>query len=99
MYGGFFSCMPAYINDIWGKKHLSTIHGKILFAWGLAGISAPIALSYCKDITGSYTPMMYVFVFGMFINLCILWKLRKMLLKQKSTQIEKLTNVIKEKTK
>jgi len=95
MYGGFFSCMPAYINDIWGKKHLSTIHGKILLAWGCAGISSPIALSYCKDITGSYMPMMCIFVLGMFINLCILWKLRKMLLEQKSQEVDNFTNIVK----
>jgi OFA family oxalate/formate antiporter-like MFS transporter len=68
--------MPAYLNDIWGKRHLSTIHGRVLLAWGFAGISSPVALSYCRDITGTYTPMIYVFIIGMLINFIILWKLR-----------------------
>ncbi|ETJ44229.1 Transporter, major facilitator family protein, partial [human gut metagenome] len=37
-YGGGFACMPAYLADLYGIRQLSTIHGRILTAWGLAGI-------------------------------------------------------------
>ena len=43
-YGGGFSCMPAYLSDLFGTKELSAIHGKILTAWGLAGIAAAVIL-------------------------------------------------------
>ena len=33
-YGGGFSCMPAYLSDIFGTRQLSAIHGRILTAWG-----------------------------------------------------------------
>ncbi|WP_314050609.1 OFA family MFS transporter, partial [Veillonella parvula] len=33
-YGGGFSCMPAYLADLYGIRQLSTIHGRILTAWG-----------------------------------------------------------------
>lgn len=29
-YGGGFSCMPAYLSDLFGTKQLSAIHGRIL---------------------------------------------------------------------
>ena len=32
-YGGGFSCMPAFLSDLFGTKELSAIHGKILTAW------------------------------------------------------------------
>ena len=43
-YGGGFSCMPAYLSDLFGTKQLSAIHGRILTAWGLAGIAGPLLL-------------------------------------------------------
>lgn len=33
-YGGGFSCMSAYLSDLFGTKCLSAIHGRILTAWG-----------------------------------------------------------------
>jgi OFA family oxalate/formate antiporter-like MFS transporter len=77
LYGGFFSAMPSYLKTIFTNKYLSTIHGRILFAWGLAGIIYPTALSFCKDLTDTYTPMFYVFIAMMLINLVLLWDLRK----------------------
>ena len=37
-YGGGFSCMPAFLSDIFGVRQLAAIHGSILTAWGIAGI-------------------------------------------------------------
>ncbi|MFR6111152.1 MAG: hypothetical protein ACLUIQ_07085 [Dialister invisus] len=36
-YGGGFSCMPAFLSDIFGVRQLAAIHGSILTAWGLRG--------------------------------------------------------------
>lgn len=54
-YGGGFSCMPAYLSDIFGTRQLSAIHGRILTAWGLAGVAGPSIVSYFHAQTGGYT--------------------------------------------
>ena len=60
-YGGGFSCMPAYLSDIYGTKQLSAIHGRILTAWGLAGIAGPLVLSQLYERTHSYSITLYFF--------------------------------------
>ena len=65
-YGGGFSCMPAYLNDLFGKQYLSTIHGRILFAWGLAGLAGPVLIAIGKEQFGSFEPILYLFG-GLFI--------------------------------
>lgn len=65
-YGGAFASIPAYIGDIFGTKQLGAIHGYILTAWALAGLVGPLIISYVKDLTGSYSDTLYVFV-GLFV--------------------------------
>ncbi len=60
-YGGGFSCMPAYLSDIYGTRQLSAIHGRILTAWGLAGIAGPLLLSQIYERTHSYSVTLYFF--------------------------------------
>lgn len=60
-YGGGFSCMPAYLSDIFGVKQLSSIHGSILTAWGMAGVAGPVILALMKEFTGGYTATLYLF--------------------------------------
>ena len=57
-YGG---CMPAYLSDLFGTKQLSAIHGRILTAWGLAGIAGPLLLSVIYERTHSYSFTLYFF--------------------------------------
>lgn len=77
-YGGGFSCMPAYISDIFGTQYLSSIHGRILTAWGLAGIAGPILLSVLYGITQGYTISLYTFaaLFGVNLIVAIILKLK-----------------------
>ena len=76
-YGGGFSCMPAYLADIFGGKHLSQIHGRILTAWGFAGIAGPIMITLGKQYLGSYELILYVFC-GLFVlNLIIAYVLKE----------------------
>lgn len=76
-YGGGFSCMPAYLADIFGGKHLSQIHGRILTAWGFAGIAGPIMITLGKQYLGSYELILYVFC-GLFVlNLIIAYILKE----------------------
>ena len=60
-YGGGFSCMPAFLVDLFGLKHLSVIHGRILTAWGFAGIAGPLLLTNVYELTGDYTHVMVFF--------------------------------------
>lgn len=81
-YGGGFSCIPAYLSDIFGTKHLSTIHGRILSAWGFAGIVGPLMLTFCKETFGSYQIIMYLFSAIFVFNLIVAW-----ILKDKGTKL------------
>ena len=74
--------MPAYLSDLFGTKELSAIHGKILTAWGLAGIAGPLLLSYMRETTSGYTATLYVFaavfaaafVLSLIVALVLKWR-------------------------
>lgn len=70
-YGGGFSCMPAYLSDLFGTKQLSAIHGRILTAWGLAGIAGPLLLSVIYERTHSYSVTLYFFSASFSISLAL----------------------------
>jgi MFS transporter, OFA family, oxalate/formate antiporter len=70
-YGGGFSCMPAYLSDIFGTRKLSAIHGKILTAWGLAGVVGPFLVSLLRESTSGYTLTLYFFAGCFVFNLVI----------------------------
>ncbi|PSW13901.1 MFS transporter [Photobacterium sanctipauli] len=70
-YGGGFSTLPAYIGDLFGTKQLGAIHGYILTAWALAGLTGSSLAAYVRDLTGSYTITMYIFVGILSVALCI----------------------------
>lgn len=84
-YGGGFSCMPAYLSDLFSTKQLSAIHGRILTAWGMAGIAGPLLLSFIRETTQSYALCLYVFAFLFIISFII-----AIILKIKTTKKEKL---------
>lgn len=75
-YGGGFSCMPAYLSDIFGTKQLNAIHGRILTAWGAAGIAGPILLAIIYGCTQSYTISLYIFTSLFIISLIIAFILK-----------------------
>ncbi len=70
-YGGGFSCMPAFLSDLFGTKELSAIHGKILTAWGMAGIAGPLLLSWIRETTNSYPITLYFFSACFVVSLII----------------------------
>lgn len=88
-YGGGFSAMPAYLSDIFGVKALSTIHGHILTAWGLAGLTAPLFTAWLKELTNSYHQTLFIFVAFYVIALTVTF----VLFKQRNTAVS--TNFIK----
>ncbi len=80
-YGGGFSCMPAYLSDLFGTQNLSAIYGRILTAWGLAGIVGPLLLSIIYERTQSYSLTLYFFsgcfVVSLIIALILKFKTEK----------------------
>jgi OFA family oxalate/formate antiporter-like MFS transporter len=53
--------MPAFLSDVFGTKELAAIHGRILSAWAMAGITGPLLTSFVRENTGSYTVLMNIF--------------------------------------
>lgn len=80
-YGGGFSCMPAFLSDLFGVKQLASIHGSILTAWGMAGVAGPLLFSFMKETTGGYAATLHLFsamLAAAFVLSAILaWKGRK----------------------
>ena len=70
-YGGGFACMPAYLADLYGIRQLSTIHGRILTAWGFAGIVGPMLISYFHEAGYGYTTALECFATLFVINTII----------------------------
>lgn len=65
-YGGGFSCIPAYIADLFGTKQLGAIHGYILTAWAAAGLTGPILVAWLRQISGGYSGILTIFL-GLFV--------------------------------
>ena len=63
--------MPAYLSDLFGTRQLSAIHGRILTAWGLAGIAGPSLVSFFKATVGGYQVTLYCFAAFFVLNLVI----------------------------
>ncbi len=49
MYGGGFATVPAYLADLFGTQMVGAIHGRLLTAWGFAGILGPVVINYMRD--------------------------------------------------
>lgn len=60
-YGGGFATLPAYIGDIFGTRQVSAIHGYVLTAWALAGVSGSSLAALLRESTGSYSSMLRAF--------------------------------------
>lgn len=76
-YGGGFSCMPAYLSDLFGTKQLSAIHGRILTAWGAAGVMGPFILTWLKEVTNGYAVTLYFFASCFVLSFFIALLLKK----------------------
>jgi MFS family permease len=49
LYGGGFATVPAYLADIFGTQFVGAIHGRLLTAWGTAGIIGPVVVNYIRE--------------------------------------------------
>ncbi len=70
-YGGGFSCMPAYLSDLFGTRQLSAIHGRVLTAWGLAGIAGPMVVSILRENTSGYDATLFFFAACFVVNFAV----------------------------
>ncbi len=91
-YGAGFSCIPAYIGDLFGTKELSAIHGYILTAWAAAGIVGPLLISLVYDRTQSYTLTLSIFVVMFVIALAISIWIRSDIKRLRDLQDAELAN-------
>jgi MFS transporter, OFA family, oxalate/formate antiporter len=59
-YGGGFGTMPAFAADTFGTRCMGDIYGKILLAWGLAGVVGPMLMEQIQAQSGSFAAALYV---------------------------------------
>ena len=51
-YGGGFATLPAYLRDLFGTYQVGAIHGRLLTAWSMAGITGPLIINSILDAQG-----------------------------------------------
>lgn len=61
-YGAGFSSLPALLSDRFEMNIISRVHGLVLSAWGIAGLTGNLMASFVHDAVGNYTTVMYVLV-------------------------------------
>jgi OFA family oxalate/formate antiporter-like MFS transporter len=52
-YGGGFGVMPAYTAKCFGRKFMGVNYALVLTAWGLAGVIAPLLISFAKSFNST----------------------------------------------
>jgi len=58
-YGGGFATMPAFVADTFGTASMGNIYGKILLAWGAAGVVGPMLMEWVHNRTGNFATALY----------------------------------------
>ena len=59
-YGGGFGTMPAFVADYFGARHMGSIYGLMLTAWGLAGVLGPLLIAAIRETTGAYADALLI---------------------------------------
>ena len=60
LYGAGFSTCPSVLSTKYGMKNISTIHGLVLSAWGVAGLVGNQIGANLFRFTGSYSALPYI---------------------------------------
>ena len=55
-YGGGFSNVPTLLSDHYGMKNISAIHGIVLSAWGIAGLTGNQVATLIVNNVGTFVP-------------------------------------------
>jgi OFA family oxalate/formate antiporter-like MFS transporter len=64
VYGATITVFPSSISRIFGLHGGVIVYGRIMTAWGLAGLVGPALAGMTYDITGSYSPALYIAAVG-----------------------------------
>lgn len=64
VYGATITIFPSSISRIFGLHGGVIVYGRIMTAWGLAGLVGPALAGMTYDITGSYSPALYIAAVG-----------------------------------
>lgn len=75
-YGGGFSCVTAFIGDLFGTKELGAIVGYMLTAWAAAGMAGPLFAAVARSASDSYNGTLYIFAGLLVVALIIAFLLR-----------------------
>jgi OFA family oxalate/formate antiporter-like MFS transporter len=59
-YGGGFSTCPAVLSDYYPNDRLSRIHGAVLSAWAMAGLTGNLLAQFIYNSTGSFKVLIWV---------------------------------------
>lgn len=59
-FGGGFATMPAFAADTFGTRCMGEIYGKVLLAWGIAGIAGPMVMEAAQKRPCGYDGGLHV---------------------------------------
>lgn len=73
-YGGGFSTLPALLSERFGMKKISQIHGLVLSAWAVAGLTGNNTSEIILNLTGNYRIVISVatILYSVALFVCIL---------------------------
>jgi OFA family oxalate/formate antiporter-like MFS transporter len=54
-YGGSSGTMAATTADLFGSRHVGSIYGLMLTAWGFGGVLGPLVIAALRESSGDYT--------------------------------------------
>jgi OFA family oxalate/formate antiporter-like MFS transporter len=54
-YGGSSGTMAATTADLFGPRHVGSIYGLMLTAWGFGGVLGPLVIAALRESSGGYT--------------------------------------------
>ncbi len=73
MYGGGFATIPAYLRDLFGPANVSSIHGRLLTAWSVAGVLGPVLVNYLRQYQiDRHVPPAEAYAFVLYVMVGIL---------------------------
>lgn len=96
-YGGIFSVLPAYIADLYGQKHSTSIHGMALTAWAASATAGPMGLAALRgheqskaidNLAATVDPAKFEAAFGMSLEY------KQSLIDSKTLTISRLMEIV-----
>lgn len=86
IYGAGFACIAPLLSEIFGMSNISKIHGLVLSAWGIAGLTGNLSMTFFKNL-GFAIPQIFWIIFILYICEFILASIITLTLKEKNDNI------------